>query len=165
MNSAIERLLSLRVSQVMSRRVVDISPHQTLAEAASLLSKHGLSGAPVVDELGRCVGMLTATDFLAQESHQSRAGEDGSLAGIEHTLNTETADESLHIDTVNYELVRHHMTTNIQAIDENATMLAAARAMCAGHIHRLPVLDQQGHVLGLVSSLDIVAALVQAIEE
>lgn len=165
MNSAIERLLNLRVSQIMSKHIIDISPHQTLAEAASLLSKHGLAGAPVVDELGRCVGMLTATDFLAQESQQGRAGEDRALADVEHTLNTETADEALHMETVDYELVRNHMTTNIQAIDENATMLAAARAMCAGHIHRLPVLDQQGHVLGLVSSLDIAAALVQAVEE
>ena len=165
MNGAIERLLSLRVSHVMSQHVVHVSPHQTLAEAAKCLSKDGLSGGPVVDELGHCIGVLTATDFLVQESEQAATCEERPLAGIDHTLSQQTADEPLHIDTVDHELVQHHMSTTVQSIDPDATLLGAARRMGELHIHRLPVLDEHRHVLGLISALDIVAALVHALEE
>ena len=44
-------------------------------------------------------------------------------------------------------------------------MIDAAREMCAQHVHRLPVVDAGGKVVGLVSSLDLVAAMVGALEE
>src|SRR5690606_34603769 len=140
-------------------------PNQTLAEAAATISKHRLSGAPVVDELGHCVGMLTATDFLLQESKQVERCDGSTLCGDDRVLGTEIADETLHIDTVEHELVRHHMAAAVQSVAPEATLIDAARTMCAAHIHRLPVLDEKGHVQGLISSMDIVAALVQAIEE
>jgi len=165
MNSAIERLLSLRVGEVMSKHVIEVSPHQTLAEAADLISKHRVSGAPVVDELGHCVGMLTATDFLLQEGKQIHRCEESTLCGDDHVLGTEIADETLHIDTVERELVRHHMSTAVQSVSPDTSLIEAARTMCNAHIHRLPVLDNKGHVLGLISAMDLVAAVVQAIEE
>ena len=66
MNSAIERLLSLRVCDVMSSTVVEVSVNASLAEAAALLVDNNVSGAPVVDESGRCVGVLSSTDFVVR---------------------------------------------------------------------------------------------------
>ena len=61
--------------------------------------------------------------------------------------------------------VRSHMTTAVQSIAPAATMLAAANVMTAQHVHRLIVLDAQGRPIGVISTMDIVAALLNAMEE
>src|SRR3954466_947641 len=57
-------LLALTAQDVMSRDVVTIPRQMPLGDAARLLRRASVSGAPVVDERGRCVGVLSAADFL-----------------------------------------------------------------------------------------------------
>ncbi len=73
--------------------------------------------------------------------------------------------QPLHIDEVADDLVSLHMTAAVQTVHRDASLVEAGRIMCAEHVHRLPVVEESGQVVGLVSSLDIVAALVKAIEE
>ena len=74
-------LLALTAQDVMSREVVTIPRQMSLREAARLLRRASVSGAPVVDEQGRCVGVLSAADFL-------RWAEDGCPAGGEAVTRT-----------------------------------------------------------------------------
>jgi CBS domain-containing protein len=57
------------------------------------------------------------------------------------------------------------MAPAVQGIAAHTSLVEAGRIMCAQHIHRLPVLDDQGRPQGMVTSLDIVAAVVKAVEE
>jgi CBS domain-containing protein len=57
------------------------------------------------------------------------------------------------------------MSPSVWSIDADATLIDAARLMCGKHIHRLPVLNREGKVVGVISSLDLVAAMVHAVEE
>jgi CBS domain-containing protein len=57
-------LLALTAADLMSSDVVLLPEHISLREAARLLLQHQIGGAPVVDKDGRCVGVLTAIDFL-----------------------------------------------------------------------------------------------------
>lgn len=132
--SATERLKALRVSDVMNRGVVQLRASSSLEDAARGLTEHNLSSAPVVDETGRCIGMLSAVDFL-----QQRANPAGSI--------------------------RAAMSRSVQCIGWRETLLRAAQVMCVQHVHRLPVIDEAGGVVGIVSTMDIVAALVNAIDE
>jgi len=163
MNSTIERLLSLKVSDVMTPSVVTVSSHETMSEAAALMVEHHVSGMPVVDEAGHCVGVLSATDFVRHKSQIK--DEVVALAGQEHELVHAKFGQPLHIDEVADDQVVRHMTAAVQAIDRDASIIEAGRVMCAGHVHRLPVMGERGQVAGLISSLDIVAAMVKAIEE
>ncbi len=58
MDSAVDRLLTLKVKDVMTRQVVCVAKDQLLSDAADLFVEKGISGAPVVDASGRCVGIL-----------------------------------------------------------------------------------------------------------
>jgi CBS domain-containing membrane protein len=162
MNSAIERLLGLRVADVMSRRVVTVSQSQTLDEASRLLTENQISGLPVVDEFGRCVGVLSASDFVRHR--QPRATASG-LDAQAHLVRQASPEGPLSIDSESSEVVSRCMSRGVQPIEGDAPLLSAARMMCAEHIHRLPVVDAQGRPTGVITSLDIVAALVGAIEE
>jgi CBS domain-containing protein len=57
-------LLTLTAADLMSRNVVLLPEHMALRDAARLLLRNQIGGAPVVDKDGRCVGVLTAIDFL-----------------------------------------------------------------------------------------------------
>lgn len=164
MNSSIERLLSLRVGDAMTRDVVNVSANETLDEAAVRLNSHGVSGAPVVDEMFQCVGVLSAADFLRSRA-QSAVATEAAHDGGQHTLARDSEDQPYHIEDVSANLVRQHMAPAVQTIREDSTLIQAARAMCAEHVHRLPVLDEDGRVMGVISSLDVMSAFVKAVEE
>ena len=57
------------VSTIMTTNVVTLSPEQSVAEAADLLSERGIGAAPVVDESGKVVGLLRDEDLLLTEAH------------------------------------------------------------------------------------------------
>lgn len=152
MNSAIERLISLRVRDVMNRPVVQVSQQDSLIQAARAFCEKSISGAPVIDAQQRCVGILSANDFV-----RCFAGRKSNF-----TKHPAQCDEPA---AVGHDPVSRHMTPEVRSIASEETLLAAARRMCAEHIHRLPVLDAQNQAVGMLTSLDIVAALVQAVEE
>jgi CBS domain-containing protein len=139
MNSAIERLLTLRVSDVMTKNVICVSAQDTMTQAASTLRKHGISGAPVIDSQGRSAGVLSALDFVKQRSDSSAISGDDSVSS--------------------------QMTVEVHTIAANQSLMAAARLMCSKHVHRLPVLDEHQRPVGIITALDVVASLVHAIEE
>jgi CBS domain-containing protein len=165
MNSAIERLLSLRVADVMTKNVIRVSANQTMAEAAETFTERQISGAPVVDEHGRCVGVLSASDFVTREHKRGDTGAATPSRGRSHRLVQQAPEGPYTIEETINDLVSSHMSPTVQTIAEDATLLTAAREMCALHIHRLPVVDHHGYTIGVVTSLDIVAALVNVIEE
>jgi CBS domain-containing protein len=143
MDSAADRLITLKVKDAMTRQVICVSRDQTLADAARVFVEKGISGAPVVDPAGVCVGMLSAADYVRREDADRQSP------------GTSTARDC----------VGHEMSPRPLSIRPEQTLLTAARMMCNQHVHRLPVLNASGHVEGLITSMDVVAALVNAMDE
>jgi CBS domain-containing protein len=117
--------------------------------AAATLAQAAVSGAPVVDGDGRCIGVVTATDFL-------RFAHCGTLAPNDGSEWDDTAYEG--------DSVLHHMSA-VQSVAADTPLVKAAEIMCAQHIHRLVVLDDRAAPAGIVSTLDIMAALAAATDE
>lgn len=164
MNSAIERLLTLRVSDVMNAPVTTVTESESMASAATTFAKCQITGAPVVDLHGRCVGMLSATDFAMRE-HRLASNDEQMSGGWQHAIVQDGPDDPIHIETIAEERVSEHMSPAVQTIHDTASLVNAARVMCREHIHRLVIIDEDEHPVGLISSLDLVAAMVAAIEE
>jgi predicted transcriptional regulator len=159
MNSAIERLLTLRVCDVMSRNVVSIAATKNMSEAAGVLTQHFISGAPVIGQQGQCVGMLSAIDFV-----RCVAGTDGPTFG--HDREPDGSWDRKHCcPAPATDTVASHMSALVQTVQTDQSLTDAARLMCQNHIHRLVALDDQGRPVGVITSLDIVAALINAVEE
>ena len=64
MRTTCKPFLTLTAADLMSRDVVAIPQEMSLRAAAHVLAQSAISGAPVVDARGRCVGVLSATDFV-----------------------------------------------------------------------------------------------------
>jgi CBS domain-containing protein len=143
MDVAVDRLMTLKVKDVMTRKVICVAQNQRLSDAAGLFLEKGISGAPVIDEQGHCVGVLSAIDYV-RRAHSAEGDDESDTAG---------------------ELVRGEMSAGVRSVQPEQTLLMAARIMCEKHVHRLPVLNLDGKPVGLITSMDVVAALVNAIDE
>jgi CBS-domain-containing membrane protein len=143
-------------ADLMSRDVVTIPEAMSLKAAASLLYRSSISGAPVVDAEGRCVGVLSTKDFLAwvQEGGQARPAPPD-RQGVYCAWQVVDAGP-LPVDEV-----RHHMTPDPVTVTPGTALGDLARTLLDGHIHRVIVLDEQRRPVGVVSSTDILAAVVR----
>jgi CBS-domain-containing membrane protein len=143
MMNAIDRLRTLRVADVMSRGVIVISSEQSMADVARNFVEHDVIAAPVIDEQGRCVGFFSAADYLRRQLPSKEKSQ-------------ESAPKAA---------VSRYMTCHVLWISPGESLLKAARMMCDQHVHRLPVINDEGRVVGIISTMDIVAALINAIDE
>jgi CBS domain-containing protein len=127
-------LAALTAADVMTRDLVVIGEAMTLQDAAHLLAGNAISGAPVVDAQGRCVGVLSATDFF-------RWMEDERLE----------ISPAYEVDTL--------MAPDPVTVPPSTPMRDLARMMVDGHIHRIIVVDERRRPVGIVSSTDILAVM------
>lgn len=115
------------VSEIMSRGVVQVKPELGLDALEELMLSHAISGAPVVDDHGRPIGIVSKTDLL----HGN-----GSSSGPRAT-------------------VRDVMMRTAYCLAENEPITRAAGLMAYEGVHRVPIVDHGGAVVGVVSPLDI----------
>ncbi len=159
MVTSLESIANLRVEQVMARDVVTVFANDTMGKAAKLLKAYGVTGLPVVDGQGRCVGVLSTSDFVNPRSEENATHSPIAEAAttLDHTgiAGTQVLDKKL---------VRAYMSPRVRTIREYLPIVEAGRMMCQEHIHRLIVVDRQGRPIGVISSLDLVSAIVHAAE-
>lgn len=165
MSRTLERLKSLHVADAMTRQVVTVGANETMTSAAKTLADRQVSGAVVVDEADRCVGLLSAHDFVRMERARAEADPRLPASATAHKLVQDRREGPYRVEEVGGDRVRTYMSPAVQTIDSSALLLDAARRMCALHVHRLPVLDASGRAAGIVTSLDLVAAMVHAVDE
>ncbi len=158
MSTSIEQLTNMRVEQVMARDVITIHEESSMSEAAKLLKNYEITGVPVVDDYGRCVGVLSASDFVQSQN----AATDSCVT---HVATNYDRSGLLRVEVLSKESVRAHMSPKVQTIREHLSIVDAGCIMCEEHIHRLIVVNRQGKPVGVISSLDLVSALVNAHKE
>ncbi len=164
MTDATYRLKAMRVGHVMSQTPVQLSANASMTEAADILLEHGISTAPVMDDQGRCIGILSSTDFLRRQSSLGHANE-SSMSNEVHQVVEPGAGQPIYISPVVEDRVSYHMTRAVQSVKPDVSLLKAAHIMNAEHIHRLPVLDDDDRVVGMLSTMDIVSSLIGAVDE
>jgi CBS domain-containing protein len=151
-----DRILSLRVGDVMATDPVTIDLSASMEDVSRVFAGQGLHSAPVIDEAGHCVGIITASDFV-KRCHIFSAGEGQPHEVVE-------SGEGILMEPRSYDNVSDCMTQGVQGIMPSTPLIKAARIMTQAHIHVLPVIEEHRPV-GIVSNLDVVAALVNAFDE
>jgi len=149
--------LALIAADLMTEAVVTVGREMSLASAARLLAQSYVTGAPVVDGEGRCVGVLSATDFLR---HAQRDGPGTVPVGADQDY--AAAWQLVAPEKLPRETAARFMTPDPVTAGPGATVGALARMMVDAHVHRVVIVDGERHPIGVVSSMDILAAVVQA---
>jgi CBS domain-containing protein len=165
MFDAAARLASLHVHDVMNPSVVTVPAGGSMAAAAGLMLQHGISGAPVMHGPKECVGILSASDFVRKVWVDSGQESPELTDRLQRFQEMQWGQELFASRDPDKNLVGFHMTPAVQGIPLTSTLQQAAEMMCALHVHRLPVLTPRGELAGMITALDIVAALVNALQE
>lgn len=144
----------MRVANVMTTQVLTVKPDTTLKEVAELLGSRGISGAPVVDDAGLVLGVVSEADILAKERRPRRQTRVDRLLGHTHVdqkAAARTAGEA--------------MTAPAVTIGADRRVDAAAALMLDRSVNRLPVIDREGLLVGIVTRADLVRAFVHSDEQ
>jgi CBS-domain-containing membrane protein len=148
-------LLDLTAADLMSRDVLTIPWQMSLRAAAHELAQARVSGAPVTDEDGRCVGVLSATDLV----RWLERGEPAVCGHFHASLCFCCEWEVLDIDVLPPDAVSRYMTADVVTATPETPVGQLARRMLDAHIHRVIVTDGRGRLVGVVSTTDILAAV------
>ena len=144
---------SIRVEDVMTNLVVKLYPNDTLHEAASRLAQNDVSGAPVVQE-GRVVGIVSEADLMRAAVAPTGAGKGRSTMTILGSLLR--GDKAQPLDDPR---VRTVMSRPVITISPTGTVGEAAAVMERHCVKRLPVVDPDGRLVGIVSRTDLVSVM------
>lgn len=145
---------SRRVSDVMTRSVVTVDRITPYKEIAQLLAQHRISGVPVLKMGRQVVGVVSEADLLAAQAGTARR-----LRSAAHHIRRPGARR--HPPLTAEEL----MTCPAVTIGPQATVPAAARLMSTHHIRRLPVVNDNGKLIGIVSRRDILSVFLRPDED
>lgn len=152
-------LVRQTAADVMSRNVISVPHIMLLRDAAHLLAREQISGAPVVDDAGRCVGILSATDFV-RWAEKAPEPAPPSTQAASFCADWQVVDPEL----LPKDEVRLYMSGDLVSADPDTPIAELARRMLDAHIHRIVVLDERRRPVGVVSSTDILAAVAYAAE-
>jgi CBS-domain-containing membrane protein len=147
---------SLTAADLMSSDVVTIPSHLSLRKAAHLLSNANVTGAPVVDSRGVCIGVISATDFV----HLADSERCASSRDTKECVCSEW--QVVNVENLPLDEVVCFMTPDPVTVRPNCSITDLARMMLDAHIHRVIVIDAQRRPVGVVSSTDIIAAVAYA---
>jgi CBS domain-containing protein len=146
----------MKISDVMTRDVMTVSPDVTLKEVAEVLSGLGVSGLPVVED-GRVVGVVSEADVLAKERGDSPRR--SSLFGL---LLDDGADLTAKLEA---RTAGEAMTSPAVTISQDRPLAEAAARMLDEQVNRLPVIEEDGTLVGIVTRADLVRAFARSDEE
>lgn len=147
-----EGLPAVKVKEIMTRDVATIRPEATLAEVVEKLLDKSYTALPVVNAAGRLVGIITDTDLL------QRGDMEVSLS-LKRALDPEVARTLIARLRESTRTVSQVMTAEPTTIGPDAYLSEAARLMARKQLKRLPVVDSDDHLVGVLSRLDILKAL------
>jgi CBS domain-containing protein len=141
----------------MTAPVISVTEDQTLKDLTELLAKHKFSGVPVVDANNTVVGIISNTDIVCY-SQQVNVIPFTDLSGwiSPHTDIADMASLRQGIDLLGKTRVSQVMTKKVHTVVEDSTAEEIARLMCRRNINRVPVVDRQGKLVGIVTRADLV---------
>jgi CBS domain-containing protein len=145
------------VAKVMTTEVLTFSPDETVEAAMKTMVERNVDGAPVVDQDGKVVGMITTGDLIVQES-QVHVPTVISLFGAYLELPSSHRRFEQDLRKALGGKVADVMHKDPRTVDDDATLETAATIMHDHDVSRLPVV-RAGRLVGIVSRTDILRAI------
>lgn len=146
------------VADIMERDPVTVTPETPVEAVIRLLQEHAVPGLPVVNEGGRCVGIVTEADLVISEEDADLhlphfLNLFGGMVFVEPLKRFEGRLRKAFASTV-----ADMMTPDPVTIEASATAHEAAREIAEGGHNRLPVVEH-GQLVGVVTRVDVLQAL------
>ncbi|MFI9152589.1 CBS domain-containing protein [Streptomyces sp. NPDC053367] len=141
-----------KVGSMMTMEVVRAEYGTPFKEVARLLADHRISGLPVVDEDQKVLGVISETDLMVRQAETPDPFEPPKrrfpFSGLTPTARRQTAKARART-------AGQLMTEPAVTVRADATIVEAARTMAERRIERLPVVDEEQRLVGIVTRRDL----------
>jgi CBS domain-containing protein len=128
----------MKVKEIMTRDVLTVTKDLSIRRLIKLLDKNKITGAPVVDEQGKLIGVVSSKDVIR---------------AIDHLIRVHVSLDEQKEHKGQYNWVDGLMTTNVVTADEEDDVREVFGTMLRLQIHRVPVV-KEGKPVGIISSQD-----------
>ncbi len=149
------------IKEIMNRDVVTINAAGTIHEALLLMEENRVSTLPVVDNHDHCVGILSTSDLVDMTrdvdddvyelDHADSAGQRYLVEKLIHSMGSES--------------IQSFMSETVATVPADASLISATRRMLKEQIHHLPIIDGEGRLVGIVSTMDLLGEFADAAPE
>jgi len=143
----------VKVKDIMTRDLSSVCEEDTIKDLIYLLEKSELPGVPVVDQEGRVVGFISERDVIAS-----------ALPDYFEMLRTafyipDINQLSKELEEIASDPISKHMVEDVVSVSEEEEDLHVADLIIRNDLNRVPVVDDQGMLSGIVRRIDLLGAL------
>jgi CBS domain-containing protein len=149
----------LTVREIMTTDVITAKPDTTVGELADILAKNKISGVPVVDNQGRVLGMVSEADIILQDADLHSPYYIQFLESVIYLQSVHKFEERFRKSIGSK--VSEVMSEEVNTVPPDTTVRQAATMMAECEVNRLPVTDEDGRLVGIVTRGDIVRAIAE----
>ncbi|HTU19261.1 MAG TPA: CBS domain-containing protein [Gemmataceae bacterium] len=151
-------LAAQTAEELMVPNPISLRGDATIPEAVALMTDRGFCAAPVIDDAGRPIGVLSRTDVLIHEREQVRHAEPAEEFQGEGRPRR-SRHEGFSIEIADSTSVSDIMTPTVFTVRMNTPVVDVVKRMCELKVHQLFVVDEEDSLIGVISALDIVRNL------
>jgi CBS domain-containing protein len=150
------------VAEIMDREPATVSPDDDVRKVIEVLQTNDLPGVPVVDEAGKVLGIITDSDLVISDEEADfhlphYVNIMGGVVFLESMKHFEERAKKAFAATA-----EDMMTADPLTVGPDEPAEHAARLISEKHHNRLPVVDDEGRLVGVVTRVDVLAALTGA---
>ena len=146
-----------RAKDIMTTDVIVENKNDIIANVANLLIKEKIGGLPVVDEENKVVGIISETDIMKKESHVDSPRMLNFIQGIIFLDDMKKFEDEMR--AIAAYKVEDLMSKDIITVNENDTFDYVANVMINKSINRVPVVDENNFLKGIICRYDIIKAM------
>ena len=156
----------MKIEEAMQKDVIKFQPEDRIVEVAQSLRNNKISGAPVINKEGHVVGIISEGDIMRLlEVHSPRINlilpAPLDLIELPVRMKYELDEIVEDMNKAASILIGEIMTKNVITIAPDADISDAAQLMDTHDIKRLPVVDDTGKMIGIITRGDIIGAVVR----
>lgn len=144
----------LKAKDVMVHEPVCVEPSTTIRQLARVFEENEISGAPVVDQEGKVIGVVSKTDLLRRCSEGTADQPPGYLFEVI----SDQGGEDAEVIPEPLVCVDDFMSVDPVTVTPDDTLPKVARLMFENRIHRVVVVDKERFPVGIITTLDLLGA-------
>ena len=151
-------MADLTAKEIMNKKVITIQKDASIKELSELLVNNKISGVPVLDENGSLAGIVSEGDIIVQNSdlHFPRYFKLLDAIIYLESLNKFKRSLQKHLATK----VEEIMTVKVKTAGEDTPINEIADIMLDNRVNRLPVMDKNNKLVGIITRADILKSIV-----
>ncbi|GLX01912.1 hypothetical protein Misp02_59980 [Microtetraspora sp. NBRC 16547] len=155
--------MRVKVKDVMTTHVVSVNGSTPFKDVAEVLIAHSVSAVPVVDGEGHVIGVISEADLLRKEQFKEQYYREGYQPPLRSRLRHRLTEKNHSIkDTAHGDTAAELMTSPAVTIPPGASVVSAIRLMDQHGVKRLPVVDAEGILIGIISRQDMLRVFVRS---